>query len=85
MILYDDSIYMNFEFEAKYSQYCDCFQMSKLRDLIDNKPVKSDTPKEQWIFDEEMMAKDICPLDLELQNKLMNDFCLNTLGKVITN
>lgn len=85
MILYDEAIYMNLEFEANYSQYCDYFQMSKLRDLINNKSVKSNKSKEQWVFDEEMIEEDNCSIDLEMQNQLINDFCLNTLGKVITN
>lgn len=67
-------MYINFEFEFKFGQYCDSDQMFKLKHFIEN---------EQYVIDESLFDEDEMNTDeLLSRSDLLEDFGRDVLEQV---
>lgn len=79
-------MFINFEFEIKFGQYCDSDQMSNLRHLIDNKFYLdvSYNDKEPYVIDESVFDEDLMSSEeLISKNCFLEDFAQCIFGQVI--
>lgn len=90
VILYDENITVNLEFQAKFSQYCDDFQMSKIMNLINNEYnediIVNNYEDIPYVIDETKFEIDDMDSDeLKIKQEFFNDFGTAVFGEVINN
>jgi len=87
-MLYDTDITINLEFQRKFSQYCDDFQMSKLLNFInaeynDDISIKDDE-NIPYVFDEKKFEiEDMNSDELMIEQEFYAEFGTAVFGEVI--
>jgi len=87
-MLYDADITVNLEFQTKFSQYCDNFQISKLLNLLNpeyNEDISIDDDKNNpYVFDEKKFEiEDMNSDELMIEQEFLVEFGTAIFGEVI--
>lgn len=88
MILYDENITLNLEFQAKFSQYCDDIQMSKIMNLINNEYneniIGNNDEDIPYVIDEtKFEIEDMNSEEMKIKQQFFTDFGTAVFGEVI--
>ncbi|XP_015363727.1 PREDICTED: putative ATP-dependent RNA helicase TDRD12 [Diuraphis noxia] len=90
VMLYDADITVNLEFQTKFSQYCDDFQMSELLNII-NTEYNKDTSIEDdknipYVFDEKKFEiEDMNPDELKIEQEFFDKLGTVVFGEAYAN
>lgn len=89
VILYDENITVNLEFQAKFSLYCDDIQMSKIINLINNKyneDIVNNDEDIPYLMDEtKFEIENMNSEELKIKEEFFTDFGTAVFGEAFTN